>query len=176
MWMFSAGGACECCDAMLCRALGLEDRAQSRGGSDAHPASQQPSATASTSADAQQRRPGGSNAARDSVRPQPQTATAQAAFDATANGGMQHDREEAGGTTAAEHHHHHHLHADQVTSVSLRLSRPVHLQRCAPALLRVPSATAEPPSRTAAVPNVVCGILFKANLHIPLLVEFVFKH
>lgn len=41
---------------------------------------------------------------------------------------------------AADADHQHHLHANKVTSVSLRLSQPVDLQRCASACVKTPLA------------------------------------
>lgn len=112
-----------------CRALGLEDQAQPSSSKDGQHAQQQPSGTGSTCSDVRQLA-GSSTPARHAAQAQPPAATALTAAEATANG-TDHARYDAHSNAADAEQHHHHLHANQVTSVSLRLSRPVHLQRCA---------------------------------------------
>lgn len=106
-----------------CRALGLGDQAQPGSTADDAAAGAQPPA-GDASTEAQQQADGSPDAhlRGSQARPSGAQAHSHSAGGSAADGG---DGQHA--------HDHHHLHADQVTSVSLRLSGPLDLQRCASA-------------------------------------------
>ena len=106
-----------------CRALGLGDQAQPGSTAD-DPAAGRPQLAGSATSQAKQQADGGSG-----VHPHGSDVGHSGAQ------ALRHsvDSNAAEGIDGRHAHGHHHLHADQVTSVSLRLSGPLDLQRCASA-------------------------------------------